>query len=282
MSPNLSAIAVDFGFNDEERDRKLGGDIALAFWVLGAPASFLIGCLADQYDRTRLFACTMLLGEGACLATYWTSTYAQLYVCRAITGLSIGGSLPLIYSVLGDMFEAEERHAVSSYVGIGSGIGIALGQGIAGFLGPRFGWRTPFLVVSIPALLIAMAFRLIVKDPERGGMERAILDLRIQERLSEVETCVAGCGPVQGEEDVEMVVINHKQSNHLEDGSNDRTTPKIYIPHSQHAVCGRDQFQVIASLLSTPTLVLSLLQGAPGCVPWGIGMSHCLTALKSY
>lgn len=37
MSPNLTAMAEEYGFTDEERDVKLGGDIALAFWVLGAP-----------------------------------------------------------------------------------------------------------------------------------------------------------------------------------------------------------------------------------------------------
>jgi hypothetical protein len=34
MSPNLTAIAADFGFSDEERDKKLGGHIALAFFLL--------------------------------------------------------------------------------------------------------------------------------------------------------------------------------------------------------------------------------------------------------
>ena len=33
LAPNLSAAAAEFGFDDEERDRKLGGNIALAFWV---------------------------------------------------------------------------------------------------------------------------------------------------------------------------------------------------------------------------------------------------------
>lgn len=271
MSPNLSAIADDFGFNDEERDRKLGGDIALAFWVLGAPASFVIGCLADHYDRTQLFACTVFIGEGACLATFWTSTYAQLYVCRAITGLSIGGALPLIYSVLGDMFAAEDRHAVSSYVGIGCGIGISLGQGIAGFLGPVAGWRTPFLVVSIPALVIALAFRFMVKDPERGGMERAVLDLRIKQRMSEIEVCVAGCASVHQEEDIEMVEIVPVESTDTELCNSMRSISEMELSGDMHAVRCLDQIQVIKSLLSTPTLVLSLLQGAPGCIPWGIG-----------
>lgn len=64
MAPNLSEIAEEFGFDDEERDTKLGGHIALAFWVLGAPAALLIGVLADRVNRSLLFALTVGIGEG--------------------------------------------------------------------------------------------------------------------------------------------------------------------------------------------------------------------------
>ena len=64
MSPNLTAMAEEYGFDDEERDTKLGGHIALAFWMLGAPAAIVVGILADQYNRSRLFAWTVGIGEG--------------------------------------------------------------------------------------------------------------------------------------------------------------------------------------------------------------------------
>ena len=64
MSPNLTAIAEEFDFSDEERDTKLGGHIALAFWVLGAPAAIVVGILADQFNRSKLFAWTIAIGEG--------------------------------------------------------------------------------------------------------------------------------------------------------------------------------------------------------------------------
>ena len=121
LAPNLSAVAHEFGFTDDERDRKLGGDIALAFFIVGAPASFIVGCLADTIPRAPLFAVTVCIGEGACMATYWTTTYAQLFVTRALTGFSVGGALPLISSVLGDLFESHERPAAMAVVGMGTG-----------------------------------------------------------------------------------------------------------------------------------------------------------------
>jgi MFS family permease len=142
LSPNLSAIATEFNLDDLQRDTKLGGDIAIAFFMVGVPASFLVGCMADVvHRRSLLFLWVILIGEGACLSTYWVVTYNQLYWCRALTGCSVGGALPLIYSVLGDYYEPRERGWVSGAISMGCGIGISLGQGVAGVLGPRFGWR---------------------------------------------------------------------------------------------------------------------------------------------
>lgn len=92
MSPNLTAIADDFGFDAETRDRKLGGDISLAFFLVGAPASLVVGLLADTSDRSLLFAWTVFIGEGACLATYFVKTYHQLYVYIPIAFFLVGNA----------------------------------------------------------------------------------------------------------------------------------------------------------------------------------------------
>lgn len=271
LSPNLTAIANEFGFSQEERDRKLGGDIALAFFLLGAPASFLVGCLADQSDRSLLFAWTVGIGEGACLATFWTKTYAQLYACRAITGFSIGGAIPLIYSVLGDLFVAEDRHAVSAVIGIGTGVGIAFGQGVAGFLGPTFGWRVPFLVVSIPALICAALVLFTVDDPERGSMEKVVIDMR--EHPMERDS-VSGDEHRSG---IEMTSLKQRDSDvtsHSDGQDSNGPTGSLSGENtSRSRTCGQDwasHFSALRFLLSCPTVVLTFLQGAPGCLPWGI------------
>ena len=300
LSPNLTAIANEFGFSDEERDRKLGGDIALAFFLLGAPASFLIGCLADQSDRSFLFAWTVGIGEGACFATFWTRTYTQLYVCRAITGFSVGGAIPLIYSVLGDLFVAEDRHAVSAIIGIGTGVGIAFGQGVAGFLGPTLGWRVPFLVVSIPALICAALVLFTVPDPERGTMERIVIDMQ-QHPMEKRHTEICDNGNVEMEglnKPADDVLVTERSDPLRPDAANggfkrhksgspsdksqsqqeakleeDRASNSSETDAVSRASCGQDwrlHFATLRSLLSCPTVLLTFLQGAPGCLPWGI------------
>ena len=100
MAPNLTAIAREFDFTDLERDRKLGGDIALAFFVVGGVASLLVGYLADIVNRKVLFTTVVVFGETACLCTYWVTDYWQLFGLRAATGVSIGGAMPLLFSMI--------------------------------------------------------------------------------------------------------------------------------------------------------------------------------------
>ncbi len=103
LAPNLSAVAEDFGFSDHERDEKLGGYIAIGFFIIGGPVALLVGYFADSFNRARLFALVVIFGETACFATFWVITYDQLFFCRVLTGVSIGGATPIIFSMLGEL-----------------------------------------------------------------------------------------------------------------------------------------------------------------------------------
>ena len=328
MSPNLSAIASEFGFDNTTRDIKLGGDIAIAFFMVGVPASFVVGCLADGMDRRSvLFLWVILIGEGACLATYFVTTYDQLYWCRALTGMSVGGALPLIYSVLGDYYEPKDRGWVSGAISMGCGIGISFGQGLAGILGPRLGWRSPFLVVSLIAIVCAVCVYLFVPEVERGMSDRI---MRMRKQQDHHHDNGGGDGRVvvlKEEEHHHDLLHDHDDEEKKLDDTNsgefelaegqhssnhnngllqrqlhsrttlvasDSPTRGLYvqqqldddydesIPSSTttttigHDVSKRfrdaihPHIQTTKTLLQCPSVLLGILQGAPGCVPWGI------------
>jgi len=69
---------------------KLGGDIALGFFVIGGIVSLLVGILADSLNRCLLYATIVAIGESACICTYFVTSYDQFYFCRVMTGVSIG------------------------------------------------------------------------------------------------------------------------------------------------------------------------------------------------
>lgn len=204
------------------------------------------------------------------------------YLCRAITGFSVGGALPLIYSILGDLFAADDRHVVSAVVSFGTGAGISVGQAIAGYLGPTFGWRLPFLVVSIPALICALLVLLTVDDPERGGMEWAALELEQSD-----EGGVALVPITQPENDNQYNIEpssdlaklrttrNSSSSGDIrEEGQLDEYFDDTYSVRDFFGpFCAQDlshHTRTLFQLLSTKTVLFAIIQGAPGCIPWGI------------
>ncbi|GFH14297.1 MFS domain-containing protein, partial [Haematococcus lacustris] len=147
LAPNLTQVAADLGISEEDKDQLLGGWIMAAFFAVGAPS--------------------------AMLCTFWVTNYGQLLALRTLTGISVGGCFPLIFSLLGDLFPITQRAAVSAGVQIATGAGIAAGQALAGMLGES-NWRIPFMVVAVPAVVVACIMLLTTQEPPRGAFEEAL------------------------------------------------------------------------------------------------------------
>lgn len=52
-----------------------------------------------------------------------------------MTGISVGGTFPLVFSLIGDLFSVKQRANVAAGVQVATGVGFAAGQAIAGFVG---------------------------------------------------------------------------------------------------------------------------------------------------
>lgn len=177
MAPTMSAIAADLGFDDAERDRKLGGDMNAAFFLLGAPLSFIHGYLADTTNRKNLFVVTVLISEIPCLFMGLVSEYWQLLVLRCLMGIGLGGVLPTSYSLLSDLYRPSQRATMSTILGSAMGLGLLAGQVVAGLMAPVFGWRMPFVVLAIPAIVFACLTFVLVEEPPRGHSDQEMAEL---------------------------------------------------------------------------------------------------------
>jgi MFS family permease len=177
MAPNLTQIARDLGLDDLQRDVMLGGNISAVFWILGSLITLGIGYLTDLVPRKKLFIAVIIVGEIPCLLTGFVQTYDQLFWMRALTGIGIGGALPLTYSMIGDYFSHGNRATATACIALAEGLGIAGGQLLAGFIGPGMGWRLPFIIVAVPNFFLCALMLLTVKEPVRGVTEESLRDL---------------------------------------------------------------------------------------------------------
>ena len=241
MAPNLTAIGAFFGYDDDERDAKLGGQISVAFFLLGFPAALIIGVMCDVIERKRVLVWTLVLGQGPCLLTLFVTEYWQLFILRTLTGVAVGGALPLVYSITGDLFPPSSRSYASATVGICSSLGGMCGQGVAGFLGPAYGWRLPFAVVAAPGLLVAYLVHAFAVEPARGAADR-LCD---------------GSNPTSKSD--------HAGSKYAAGDAAAGTSVSAAMP----ALAGRF-WSNTKRIMARPTNRLGFLQGIPGCVPWSV------------
>jgi predicted MFS family arabinose efflux permease len=58
---------------------------------------------------------------------------------------------------------------------------------VSGFIGPSMGWRSPFLVISVPALFLSVLIWVLAKEPLRGGKEKEVLKVKNDLMDSSVE-----------------------------------------------------------------------------------------------
>tara|TARA_X000000368_G_scaffold352260_1_gene293041 strand:+ start:1776 stop:3038 length:1263 start_codon:yes stop_codon:yes gene_type:complete len=177
MGPNLSQIADEFGFNDIQRDVKLGGEISLVFWLIGGIFTLFFGYFTDIASRKKLLIISMLFGEIPCFLTGFVETYEQFFWLRALTGIGIGAIIPITYSLLADYFPSNMRSAATGYLGLVVGLGIGGGQLLAGITGPEYGWKISFIIVSVPNFIFLLLYALFATEPPRGKSDKNKTDL---------------------------------------------------------------------------------------------------------
>jgi MFS family permease len=125
------------------------------------------GYLADKTNRVRLLCAVVALGHIPCLFTYFVTQFWQFFALRVLTGAALGGAVPLVFSLLGDLFPVGQRAAMAAAVQIALGGGVSGGQLLAGLLGPATNWRVPYLIVAAPSIAIALIVLLTIRDPPR-------------------------------------------------------------------------------------------------------------------
>ena len=158
---------------------KLGG-INLYSWVFSAylltstTTVPIYGKLADLFGRKPLFlfgVAVFLIGSAASGAA---QSMEQLVIFRAIQGLGAGAVLPLVLTIIGDIFALEERAKVQGLFSGVWGISSIIGPAVGGLIVDHLSWRWVFYI-NIPFGLLS-AFLLIISLKENVERKKHSID----------------------------------------------------------------------------------------------------------
>lgn len=152
-------------------DGQLGLISGLYFALFYCTISIPVGWLADRTNRVKVLAFACGLWSLATVACGVASSYPQLVLARMTVGVGEAGGVPPSYAIITDYFPPSMRGRALALFNLGPPIGQALGVAFGASIAAAYDWRLAFIFLGVVGIVAAIAVFLIVKEPERGGLD---------------------------------------------------------------------------------------------------------------
>src|SRR5687767_2196154 len=133
--------------------------VASVYLLASTIAMPLYGRLADALGRKRVILGAITLFMAGSVLAAFAQSMTQLIVFRAVQGLGAGGIMPVVLTILGDIFTLEERAKIQGLFSLVWGSAALLGPAIGAFLVHALGWRSVFWV-NLPLGALGMGMLL--------------------------------------------------------------------------------------------------------------------------
>lgn len=162
-------IKKDLLLTDAQLGLMSGFAFALFYTFLGIP----IAMLADRANRVRIMSIALTVWSGFTALCGGATGFTSLFLARLGVGAGEAGGVAPAYSLIADYFPPEKRARALGIYAFGIPIGSALGIVLGGVLTSFFDWRTAFYVVGGLGVLMAPILWFTVREPARGGFDKA-------------------------------------------------------------------------------------------------------------
>ncbi|MFW6092898.1 MAG: spinster family MFS transporter [Pseudomonadota bacterium] len=164
LSILLVPIQQDLGASDTAMGL-LGGLAFIAFYALAAVP---VGRYADRGNRRNLLAVAVAVWSTATALCGAATQFVHLLLARIGVAAGESAANPASMSMIADMYPENRRATAIAFILVGTGVGITLGSFLAGVINDAFGWRTAFVIMGLPGVVLAAVIWLTFPEPVRG------------------------------------------------------------------------------------------------------------------
>ena len=154
-------------------DKQLGL-IGSAFVIVYLITSPIFGRLGDLVSRKGIIALGVGVWSLATVGASIAQNYSQLLLARSLVGIGEASYVVTAPTLVSDYFGRERRGKALSFFVMALPVGSALGYILGGHLGEIYSWRSAFLIVGFPGLLMVLLC-LKIKEPKRGAVDDAVV-----------------------------------------------------------------------------------------------------------
>lgn len=146
-----ASIAASFGISVPEALQI--GTLFFLGMLIGAS---LFGRLADRFGRRRVLLITVACDAVFGLLSVFAPNLWILFALRFLTGVAVGGTLPVDYAMMAEFLPAKNRGRwlviLEGFWAVGT-VAVALAAWVASLYAPADAWRWIFAVTALPALI---------------------------------------------------------------------------------------------------------------------------------
>ncbi len=152
-------------------DAAMGLLTGTSFALLHVLAMIPIASWADRRSRRDLIAWGLGVWSLLTVMTGLARSFAEIFVVRLGLGVGEATAVPASHSIVSDYFPLERRATALSMLVVAGPVGQTLAFAVGGWVNEFFGWRAVFFVFGIPGVLLALAVRRVIREPERGAAD---------------------------------------------------------------------------------------------------------------
>ena len=167
------AIKVDLQITDAQLGLLQGLAFAVFFTTLGIP----LARLAERFSRVNIIAICLALWSGMTVLCGTAANYTQLFLYRMGVGVGEAGCSPPAHSLITDLYAPGSRATALSIYSLGIPLGMMFGAMAGGWIADELGWRQAFVIVGLPGVVLAVLFKMVVKEPQRGLADDVCADM---------------------------------------------------------------------------------------------------------
>lgn len=160
LSTMQEAMKADIA--ELNRAEAFGALMAVFLWIYGLVSPFA-GIVADRISRRRLVIGSLFVWSGVTWLMGYASNFQELYILRAVMGISEALYIPSALSLIADWHEGKSR---SLAIGIHM-TGLYVGQAVGGFgatIAATFSWNATFQWFGIIGIAYSVILAMLLHD----------------------------------------------------------------------------------------------------------------------
>jgi predicted MFS family arabinose efflux permease len=169
MGVVLEPVKKEFGVSDTAMGLLSGIAFALVYCVLAIP----LGRHADRSNRRNFIGWCCAVWSTMTLLCGFALNYWQLAAARVGVAVGEAGSAAASLSIVADLYPPKQRARALAIYMLGSPIGTLVGMSVGAYIAYYHGWRSAFIWMALPGLVLALLVRITAGEPLRGVWESA-------------------------------------------------------------------------------------------------------------